>query len=42
LSPDERVEEVARMLAGEQVTEGALTNARDMLAGKIPAKSLFG
>ena len=41
LHPDERVEEIARMLAGEHVTESALANAREMLSGKIPAKSLF-
>ncbi len=37
LNPDERIEEIARMLAGEQVTTGALANAREMLTGKIPA-----
>lgn len=42
LSPNDRVEEVARMLAGELVTENALANAREMLAGKIPMQSLFG
>ncbi|HVT12431.1 MAG TPA: DNA repair protein RecN [Fimbriimonadaceae bacterium] len=31
LDPDERVTEVARMLAGEQVTDSALANAREML-----------
>ncbi|MCC6824526.1 MAG: DNA repair protein RecN [Acidobacteria bacterium] len=33
LSPKERVEEIARMLAGEAVTEAARENARSMLAG---------
>ena len=42
LTPDERVEEIARMLAGEHVTDGALVNAREMLRGKIPATNLFG
>lgn len=32
LKPDERVEEIARMLAGETVTDFALANAREMLA----------
>lgn len=41
LSPTERVEEVARMLAGELVTDSAMANAREMLAGKVPAQSLF-
>jgi len=31
LKPAERIEEIARMLAGEQVSEAALANARDML-----------
>ena len=31
LSPDERVIEVARMLAGEVVTEPAMANARELL-----------
>ena len=34
LSPNEQVEEIARMLAGEQITEAARENARSMLAGK--------
>lgn len=34
LGAAERVEEVARMLAGEQITEAARENARSMLAGK--------
>jgi DNA repair protein RecN (Recombination protein N) len=32
LAPTERVEEIARMLAGEQITEAARENARTMLA----------
>jgi DNA repair protein RecN (Recombination protein N) len=32
LSPDERVAEVARMLAGEEVGDSALAHAREMLA----------
>ncbi len=35
LTPEERIEEIARMLAGEHLTEGALANAREMLVGKI-------
>lgn len=35
LKPDERVEELARMLAGEHVTESARQNARDMLSGAV-------
>ena len=31
LSPDERVEEIARMLAGEKITEAARQNAREMI-----------
>jgi DNA repair protein RecN (Recombination protein N) len=31
LPPDERVEEIARMLAGEKVTDTALANARELL-----------
>ena len=34
LSIEERVEEVAKMLAGEDVTEAALTQARELLKGK--------
>lgn len=34
LSLEERVEEVAKMLAGEDVTEAALTQARELLKGK--------
>ena len=33
LPSDERVEEIARMLAGEQITDAARENARAMLAG---------
>ena len=33
LSPAEQIEEIARMLAGEQITEAARENARAMLAG---------
>lgn len=33
LSADERVAEIARMLAGEAVTDSALANAREMLSG---------
>jgi len=33
LTSDERVDEIARMLAGEQITEAARENARTMLAG---------
>ena len=32
LSKNERVEEIARMLTGEKVTETALANAREMLS----------
>jgi len=34
LDPSEQVEEIARMLAGERITEAARENARSMLAGK--------
>ncbi len=34
LSPAEQVEEIARMLAGEQITDAARENARSMLAGR--------
>ncbi len=33
LKPKERVEEIARMIAGEEVTDSARTHARQMLAG---------
>lgn len=32
LKPGERIEEIARMLAGETITDSALANAREMLA----------
>ncbi|HMS54186.1 MAG TPA: DNA repair protein RecN [Fimbriimonadaceae bacterium] len=35
LDGDERVEEVARLLAGETIGESALANARELLAGAI-------
>lgn len=41
LSPSERVDEVARMLAGEHVTDSAIANAREMLGGILPASSPF-
>jgi len=31
LQPDERISEIARMLSGEEVTEAALSNARELL-----------
>ncbi len=34
LSPTEQIEEIARMLAGSQITEAARENARSMLAGR--------
>ena len=34
LTVEERIEEVAKMLAGEDVTEAALTQARELLKGK--------
>ncbi len=42
LDPEERVDEIARMLAGDHVTESAVANAREMLRGKLPATTLFG
>lgn len=33
LNDDQRVEEIARMLAGEKITEAARENAREMIAG---------
>ncbi|QYO64666.1 hypothetical protein [Leptolyngbya sp. 7M] len=33
LSAPERIEEVARMLAGEKITDAARENAREMIAG---------
>jgi DNA repair protein RecN (Recombination protein N) len=41
LRPEERIEEIARMLAGEKVTESAVANAREMLTGKISPSTLF-
>lgn len=38
LSDAERVTEIARMLAGEQVGESALANARDLLKGRVELK----
>lgn len=40
LNATERVEEIARMLAGEHVTASALANARELLEGKT-SSSLF-
>jgi DNA repair protein RecN (Recombination protein N) len=34
LQPSEQLEEIARMLAGEQITDAARENARSMLAGR--------
>ena len=31
LEDDERIEEIAKLLSGEQVTSAALTNARELL-----------
>ncbi len=42
LSYDERVEEIARMVAGDVITESALSNAREMLGGPAMPSSLFG
>jgi DNA repair protein RecN (Recombination protein N) len=33
LDPEARVEEVARMLAGKQITETSLSHARELIAG---------
>jgi len=33
LDEDEKIEEIARMLAGEKITETARQHAREMLAG---------
>ena len=35
-------EEIARMVAGDVITESALSNARDMLGGPAMPTSLFG
>jgi DNA repair ATPase RecN len=32
LSPEERIEETARMLSGAKVTESSLSHARELLA----------
>jgi DNA repair protein RecN (Recombination protein N) len=39
LDPADRVEEIARMLAGESITESALANARELLG--LPKSGLF-
>jgi DNA repair protein RecN (Recombination protein N) len=31
LNDDERIQEIAQMLSGENITEAALTNARELL-----------
>ena len=41
LSADERVREIARMASGDDVTEAALANAREMLAGAQQKKAAF-
>ena len=41
LSDDERVCEIARMASGDDVTEAALANAREMLAGAQKKKAAF-
>ena len=41
LSADERVREIARMASGDDVTEAALANAREMLAGAQQKKAVF-
>ena len=41
LSADERVREIARMASGDDVTEAALANAREMLAGAEKKKAGF-
>ena len=41
LSADERVREIARMASGDDVTEAALANAREMLAGAQKKKAAF-
>ena len=41
LSADERVREIARMASGDDVTEAALANAREMLAGAQQKKQVF-
>ncbi len=39
LDSNERVEEIARMLAGERITETSLANAREMLDKGLPANA---
>ncbi|MDH3493632.1 MAG: DNA repair protein RecN [Acidobacteriota bacterium] len=39
LNEEERLEEIARMLAGEEITEAARENARSMLSGKAQIAS---
>ena len=41
LSADDRVREIARMASGDDVTEAALANAREMLAGAQQKKTAF-
>ena len=41
LTADERVREIARMASGDDVTEAALANAREMLAGAGKKKAAF-
>ena len=41
LSADERVREIARMASGDDVTEAALANAREMLVGAQKKKAAF-
>ena len=41
LSDEERVREIARMASGDDVTEAALANAREMLAGAEKKKTDF-
>ena len=41
LSDEERVREIARMASGDDVTEAALANAREMLAVAQKKKAAF-
>jgi DNA repair protein RecN len=41
LSDEERVREIARMASGDDVTEAALANAREMLASAGKKKAAF-
>ena len=41
LSADERVREIARMASGDDVTEAALANAREMLVSAGKKKAAF-